>query len=240
MRAFALEIPFSNNGKEETIYPAVIQSGSELLLVDCGYPEFTPLISNALGVQGFQLCDITSVILTHHDIDHIGALPEIIRQYPSNKIYASTIEARYINGTEKMPRLLQAQSLYESLPSQLRPGALAFMQMHEEYPPTEINGLLEPGDKIFEGVEVISTSGHSPGHISLHLPQIKTLIAGDAFIYENGKFGIANPEYTLDLNAAYDSISKLSELDLDRVICYHGGVAEKNVKELFLSLLKKK
>ncbi|SFA75685.1 Metallo-beta-lactamase superfamily protein [Cohnella sp. OV330] len=53
---------------------------------------------------------------------------------------------------------------------------------------TWVNQIIADGDEIpvLGGVVVIHTRGHTPGHISLYLKQSKTLIAGDAFMIEEG------------------------------------------------------
>ena len=81
------------------------------------------------------------------------------------------------------------------------------------------------------GIEIISTPGHMPGHISVYIKDSKTLIAGDAMVIEDRKLSIANPQYTLDIDEAKKSISKLLNYKIDRIICYHGGVYTKNIKE---------
>lgn len=41
---------------------------------------------------------------------------------------------------------------------------------------------------------------------------------------ENGKPAIANPQFTLDREAAIGSMNKLLGLGAERIICYHGGI----------------
>lgn len=92
--------------------------------------------------------------------------------------------------------------------------------------------LLKDGDYFpwCSGLEIISTPGHMPGHISIYVKGSKTLIAGDALVVENGELAIANPQYTLDMNEAKKSITKLLDYEIDRIICYHGGVYDKDIK----------
>jgi glyoxylase-like metal-dependent hydrolase (beta-lactamase superfamily II) len=78
---------------------------------------------------------------------------------------------------------------------------------------------------------VITTPGHMPGHISIYLKETKTLIAGDALVVENGKLMIANPQYTLDMQKAKESIRKLMSYEIDTILCYHGGVCRENIED---------
>ncbi|MDF2686893.1 MAG: metal dependent hydrolase, partial [Clostridia bacterium] len=83
----------------------------------------------------------------------------------------------------------------------------------------------------FGGMEIVPTPGHMPGHISLYLKEFKTLIAGDALAVKNGKLVIANPEYTLDMPSAKQSVRQLLDYDINKIICYHGGIYEYKIKE---------
>jgi glyoxylase-like metal-dependent hydrolase (beta-lactamase superfamily II) len=74
------------------------------------------------------------------------------------------------------------------------------------------------------GVTVIHTPGHTPGHICLYHAGTKTLITGDALNLVDGELTGPNPQFTHDLTTARSSLKKLARFDIDKVICYHGGV----------------
>jgi glyoxylase-like metal-dependent hydrolase (beta-lactamase superfamily II) len=74
------------------------------------------------------------------------------------------------------------------------------------------------------GTRVISTPGHTPGHISLYVEQSKVLIAGDALTAERGSLNGPNPPMTLDMRTALRSIRRLADLDVDTIVCYHAAV----------------
>ncbi len=78
------------------------------------------------------------------------------------------------------------------------------------------------------GCEIVGTPGHTPGHISLYIKNKKTLITGDAAALENNQLVIENPQFTLDVENANKSISKILDYDADTYICYHGGVYKKH------------
>jgi glyoxylase-like metal-dependent hydrolase (beta-lactamase superfamily II) len=78
-----------------------------------------------------------------------------------------------------------------------------------------------------------------PGHISLYLKESKTLIAADALVVEGSELEIANPHFTLDLPLAIKSVEKLLNLEIDKIVCYHGGVVEDNIHQKISHLLSR-
>ena len=80
-------------------------------------------------------------------------------------------------------------------------------------------------------VEIISTPGHTPGHISLYILEFKTLICGDALFLQDGELLLSPPMFTWDTKQARQSIEKLLGYDIEKVVCYHGGVYEGDIKE---------
>ena len=91
---------------------------------------------------------------------------------------------------------------------------------------------LEPvgtGDSVF-GLDIVSTPGHTPGHISVFDPIGKALITGDAL---NGLgsgvdgadaagVGGPNPRFTPDMTTALSSVEVLATLRPDAVFFGHG------------------
>ncbi len=229
-----LEVKFEFDGVENTIYPVLLCDENEVILVDCGYPGFLKLIKDITESKGIDMNRLTKIIITHHDYDHMGSLAAFKREYPDIIILSSFNDEPYVSGKEKSLRLQQAEKLYNHLPENEKEGARGFHQMLESIEPSNVDIGLHDGDSFpwCGGVEIIATPGHMPGHISIYLKDFKTLISGDALVIENGDLVIANPRYTLDIVEAKKSIKKLLSREIDKVICYHGGVyAQNNIKE---------
>lgn len=205
------------------IFPALIKGEGYNILVDASYPRTLHRIEKAVVQHGLSMEDLTHVVITHHDFDHIGSLAALKRKYPRIQIVASEKEVPYISGKERSLRLRQAESLYDSLPEEERPQALRFQHLLESVETVAVDRGVKDGDLIVSGVVVVETPGHMPGHISLYMPDEKVLIAGDALVYRNGGLEIANPEYTLDAGAALNSVRRIQNLRPDTILCYHGG-----------------
>ncbi|WP_371367457.1 putative metallo-hydrolase YflN [Sporomusa rhizae] len=231
-RLTILKISFRSAGVENVIYPVIISDGNEFILIDCGYPACLPILQQAATDNGIDLSQLTKVIITHHDFDHMGALAGLKRTYPNSKVLASAQEERYISGKQKSLRLEQAEAIYDTLPEDRKQAAKQFQRVLEEVETAEVDQTLNDGD-IFPwcgGIEIIATPGHMPGHISIYHIESKTLIAGDALVAENGELAIANPQYTIDMMGAKKSIKKLLDYEIDTLICYHGGIVTREIK----------
>ncbi|SPF36394.1 Beta-lactamase domain protein (fragment) [Candidatus Desulfosporosinus infrequens] len=86
------------------------------------------------------------------------------------------------------------------------------------------------------GITIVYTPGHTPGHICLYIKHHKILIAGDALQVQGGVLIQAPQASNFDTNLSMSSLKKISEYDIETVICYHGGIykvdTNKRIKEL--------
>lgn len=241
MTVYPLEIRYDFQGREAIMYPAVIKQDDELILVDCGYAGFMPLIGAAMQTHGLSLDQLTGIIITHHDIDHVGGLWEIKKAYLHVNVYAPEAEAPYISGAQKSLRLQQAEAIHDTLPDDQKEWAMAFQERLKSIKPVPIDATF-PADAplpFLRGVQAIGTPGHMPGHISLYVPASKTLIAADALVLENGELELANPRFTMDMQQAIGSIKKLAQLPIETLICFHGGVLTNGIHDKFKKLVAK-
>ena len=228
-----LEVKFQSGSVPNTIFPVLVFDEEEMVLIDCGYPGFLPVIEAAAKAEGIDIGRLTKIIITHHDFDHMGALAAFKRAYPGIQLLSSAGEESYISGREKSLRLQQAEALYPALPEEQKEGARQFHAMLEAVEAAAVDVLLTDGEVLpcCGGIEIIATPGHMPGHISVYLRESKTLVAGDAMVVEQGELHIANPQYTLDMKQARKSLKKLLDYEIERIVCYHGGIFEAKIKE---------
>ncbi len=220
-----LKIPYQFSEEIEFLYPVVLLDHKEMILVDCGYNGFMQVIEEALEEQGLTASKLTKIIITHHDHDHMGALAALKEKYPSIQIVASNIEAPYISGTEKSLRLVQAEAAQVNLPEEQKSFGLAFCELLKGVIPAAVDIKVKDGD-FFDwcgGCKIVATPGHTPGHISLYLPEHNTIITGDGAVVEEGQLVVANPLYALNLMEAKQSLEKLLSYKGATFICYHGG-----------------
>ena len=227
---------------EFVIYPTLIKDDHELIMVDCAYPGSAPLLEAAMNQLGLSLNQLTKIIITHHDHDHMGALKEIKDRYPSIQILCSKQEAPYITGQLKSLRLQQAEAIQDSLPDSEKEGGIQFQNFIASIQKVDVEDvtIINSGDILpyCGGIEVIDTKGHMPGHISLYVKSDKTLIAGDALVVEEDKLCMAMPQFILNVQDAQNSVRKLFNYDIEAILCYHGGLYEGDINDSLESVIK--
>lgn len=240
MNYHLLEIESDYNGQKQIITPILLQDECDMILIDCGYPNFASLLEEAANRHNVTLDSITKLIVTHHDMDHIGSLAALKRAYPHIDIIAHELEAPYIEGTKKSLRLEQAESTFNTLPDEAKPHAEQFIHFLQSIEPIPVDRTVSNDERLpwCGGIDIVHTPGHMPGHISLYLPASKTLIAGDVVVIEQGKLNIANPQFTLDLDEAVRSVQRLLNYDIDQIICYHGGLFHGDVRQALRQLIR--
>lgn len=219
-----ISIPFG--GTENTVYPTLLWDKQNIILIDCGFMGSLPILESELQRYGLSIHQITGLVLTHHDHDHMGAAATLKKMNPKIKIYASPMEAPFISAQEKPLRLCQAEEMQKTLPPERQAFGQAFCEMLRRVEPVQVDYLLHDGDRLdwCGGCQVIATPGHTPGHISLLMENDSIVITGDAIALENGLLVIANPQFTLDIDQAAKSMGKLLAMKASAYYCYHGGI----------------
>jgi glyoxylase-like metal-dependent hydrolase (beta-lactamase superfamily II) len=213
-----------------TIHPVVIHGGNELILCDAGYPRQANELEAALRLHGFSIKDLTRIIVTHHDHDHVGSLAALKALNPRAEVIAGATEADYVEGTKKSLRLIHAEELNARLSGEDRRNGDAFAEYLKTIVPCAVDRRIPDFDHLLmDDLRVVSTPGHTPGHISLFIESSKVLISGDALALEDGALTIPNPQFTLDLRASVESAARLRRLGPETAVCYHGGRLEGDV-----------
>ncbi|MFS0555102.1 MBL fold metallo-hydrolase [Brevibacillus sp. 179-C9.3 HS] len=210
-----LHLDFHGN----VIHPVLLWDREMAVLIDTGFPGQIEDLRAAMEKAGVSFDKLKAVILTHQDVDHIGSLPDILKECSHHvNVYAHELDKPYIQG--EIPLLKDG---------------------HLENPPKgRVDHTLIDGQELpfCGGIRVIHTPGHTPGHISLYLMQSKTLVAGDSMYSVNGILGGIHASTTPDMSAARLSLKKYVDLDIASVVCYHGGYSHVNVHDQIVGLIQ--
>lgn len=230
LKTIPLKIQFMEDGVIQTLYPTLIESNDRIALVDVPHANMLHLLENALNIENKNLSDLTDIIISHHDPDHMGCLFEIKERFPNINIIAHYREADYISGKKKSLRLSQLIKLKQTADSIEKARIKRFMERIEATKPVEVDTTVKDGEKIpgFEGLIAVLTPGHMPWHLSIYDTHNRLFIAGDALIEDEDRLSANMPGLTLEPSIARKAIKKLLKYDITAVLCYHTGVYKKS------------
>lgn len=235
-----LELTTQSQATPSTVYPVLLSSGSELILIDTGYPGQMDALAEAFSINGYTLPQLDHILLTHHDIDHIGNLKALLSRDIDQDItvWAHEAEAPYIDGSLTPVKI----TMFESRLDQLPPGMgemIVKMKLGFNASFAPVDQLLKDSQRLPWGnIQVIHTPGHTPGHICLYIPESKTLIAGDLLIVKDSQLDLLEDHIQYQLSLCRDSLQKLTAYDIETVVCYHGGMFHTKINERIKDLIQ--
>jgi glyoxylase-like metal-dependent hydrolase (beta-lactamase superfamily II) len=225
-----LDITSNVRGKTSTIHPTLIWDDESAILVDAGFPGQVPLIRAAVEQAGVPFHYLDKVILTHHDLDHIGSLAAMrLEQDGKLKVFAHAVEKAYIDGSQVPLKLARMAENLDNLPEETK-AFYGQMKNAFENSFTPVDQTLSDGEELpfCGGIIAIHTPGHTLGHICLYVKEHKTLIAGDTLTILDESLAMGAPAMNFDTDTARVSLQKLTHYDIQTVISYHGGQFQGN------------
>ena len=238
-----MELSMNMGGIQSSIHPTLIWDDNNVILVDAGLPGGLPDIKEEMNKTGVSFDKLDKIIITHQDMDHIGGLPDILRESDHEiKVLAHEEDKPYIQGEKRLnkktpERREQLEKQLKSMPEEQRN---AMQKLFQNPPTAKVDETLKDEVELpyCGGIRIIHTPGHTPGHIVLYLKQSKILIAGDLLNIIDGELVGPNPQHTPNMDSALKSLQKLTQYDIEKVITYHGGLYTENPNQKIAELNK--
>jgi glyoxylase-like metal-dependent hydrolase (beta-lactamase superfamily II) len=193
----------------------LIDEPAGLTLIDTGLSRHFKTTLHAIKQLGRSPADLKTIVLTHSDGDHVGALADL-KAICGARAYTSPIEARAIEHARPSRELKM-----KGWQKQLFKLATPLFKIK----PTQIDGLLEDGQTlpILGGLRVLYTPGHTPGHISLYAPEARLLFCGDSMVAgKDGTLRCSRGMNTWDEAQAKESVRMQQSLGAQIVCSGHG------------------
>ena len=224
-----LSIPIDKPGAEMTLHMTLTWDDKNLVLMDAGVPGQGQAIAQAIADAGFDVKNLTHIIITHQDMDHIGSILELQKMAPNAKLLAHCEEAPYMDGRKMPVRMVSALERYDDLPPEGKEQVEEGMKDYAERK-YRLKIDQELTDKevlpICGGIEIVHTPGHMPGHIALFLQTSRIMVCGDAANINDGEIAGPNPAFTSDIETGMLSLDKIKGYPMAGMVAYHGGYLE--------------
>jgi hydroxyacylglutathione hydrolase len=212
----------SGNIAHSNIY--VVINDEELTIIDTGTHGNAKKIVAYIQEIGFKPQDVSTIVITHHHLDHTGSLKEL-KVLTGSKVAVSKSDADYVSGKQPYPK-----------PKNLLMRAAPLFMKTE---PVDVDILLEEGTRI-GGLLVVETPGHTEGSIMLYDKKRKALFAGDTLRFDGQKISGGPKQYSWNETKEKESIEKISKLDFDVLLPGHGDFLKGNASSLVKEYLQSK
>jgi len=181
------------------------------ILVDTGVPGAGRRILGELASMDVQTDSVGAILLTHHDVDHIGNLKRLA-EATGARIFAPGEDIPYITGEAARPGIKRAIALF------IRPAVP--------------EGISPFGREEIKEVRVIPAPGHTKGHVILLYKNV--LFAGDLLRAVKGEPAPMADFMNWDSKLAAGSIGLLKSLDFDWICPAHGAPMPREALQDFL------
>lgn len=210
----------------------LVEDASGITIVDAGLPGQLRELEQELTRLGRSLDDVRGIVLTHGDTDHIG-FAERLRQRNGIAVHVHELDAARARGAVKKPNSswgpVKIRPLLRFISYSALRGGLRIKPVREVVTFADGDLLDLPGSP-----RIIHVPGHTPGSVAVHVPAVDALFVGDAMTTGNVLTGEQGPRpapFTLDSEAALESLAKLEAVPATWVLPGHGtpwrgGVAE--------------
>ncbi len=192
--------PNISHSEDATVF--IIRFGEELVMVDSGAGRSFRILVQNMEDAGLNPERISTIILTHCHIDHIGAAPDFRSRYGC-RIAAHEEDADAI---EKGDPVLTAANWYDT-----------------DFPPTKVDRRLKGEKEVLAfgngELHCLHTPGHTPGSIVVYMDR-----GGQRILFGQDIHGPFLSSFRSDIDEWRHSMEKVLDLEADILCEGHFGI----------------
>jgi len=181
----------------------LIRKNEQLIMIDSGLGHIESTggkLLQALGEAGFEAGNVTDIILTHAHRDHIGGLTDRddTLVFPNARIYMAKAEFDFWTG-EKPDFTKSPMKNDILLTSGLVLGIKHILNLvHDQV------SFIEPGDVLFDCIELLAAPGHTPGHMVVNIFSGDEKLLHIADIAHSDLLLFAHPEWGFSFDTDFE------------------------------------
>jgi glyoxylase-like metal-dependent hydrolase (beta-lactamase superfamily II) len=200
--------------KSMVVNQYVIIDKDMIFLIDSGLKGFTSKLFRELHAFGMDWLKIRQILITHADPDHYGSVNQIKVKAPAADVCAGKVESN---------AMAQGRSSRELKPRGLEIIFYSLVLRLFASEPVDTQIILKPGDilPILDGLEVLDTKGHTPGHLSFFFRKSGVLFAGDSITMNHLHISPSFGANTWDENLAQKAFEYQMSLDPQFICAGH-------------------
>lgn len=173
----------------------LVEDDDALTLVDAGMPGCADAIRNAIRTGGYTVRDLDRVLLTHYDVDHVGALAKLAPALEA-EVVASRGTAATLMG-DRSPPLTNHKGLFQR--------AAGVLLSTPDLPVVHVEHEAPVGS-----FTAYHTPGHTPGHVVFVSERLDVAFLGDLVRESDGALVPSGWLISDDTEAVRASIKSLA------------------------------
>jgi len=204
------------HNKKRSIGILVFRNGDEAAIFDSGMPNSAQNIVSAFEGFGITNTSIRSIMLSHRHIDHAGAASVLLTEFSHAIIAVHPFSVRHLVDPSKIYE--GGRELFRDYATPMSPVPVASTYEVQD------NENIHVGQEV---VQAIYAPGHTSDHIAYYIPSRRTIYSGDAIGAYDTRRGRVYPTCmypSFDYEKYQKTLSRISQLDFDKVVFPHFGV----------------
>lgn len=213
----------------------LVRDGSDVTLIDTGYPGDLPALEDSFRSIGARAEDIRAVLITHAHVDHIGGVNHIHERYGA-PVYTDETEVAHAHreyleqaGPKDVAANIWRPGVLPWAWRIMRAGATNAVSAPAAEPFPNAGALDLPGNPV-----PVPTHGHTSGHTAYLLPDAGAVVTGDALVTGHAVLRERGPRVLPPMFNHGDpvrALAALEDLDASLVLPGHGEPLRRPIAE---------